>query len=195
MKKILLCMHIALSLLTACGFEQTFTSYDDIVRYKKYNEYSARGFYDVPLDLENVVKSTKEADLQDYEFYYSKYGEEFNDVAKTVDVFEEIKLNLVEPIAIDNNLVNIRISYGAYISEAKITLETDELYDVFYFPEPLIGVHFISADDDTKFNILYYSLDGELAGESEKWFLDDEANRDELAEFYFNEALRIIGKD
>ncbi len=47
-------------------------------------------------------------------------------------------------------------------------------------------------------NSLLYTVDGELISEYNEWFMYDEGcdetDHDELAEFYFNKALIMLGK-
>ena len=66
-----------------------------------------------------------------------------------------------------------------------------EIFDDFYYPEPLIGVHFTNETIKDGLNSVYFNTSGELVGEGGEWFLT--AERDEYEEYYYEEMMRIIG--
>ncbi len=177
-----------------CAGPDTNIYYDEIVPYKRYRDNGARDERDVPLNWKVVKENLSKKEILDYTSYYElEYGQEYKDINSAIDMFNQIDFIANDTIMIENHEVQIELSYGAKIYSAKITEKTKEYYDVFYYPEPLIGVHFISVEDSTKSNTLYYCMDGEIAGESGEWFLD--ADRDELAQFYFNEMISMIGEN
>ena len=192
MKIIKIYKLLILIILTGCSNSSNYTTYDAITFYEDH-DYSTRRFEDISLNIHEVVSNIQNTNLHDYELYYLKYGKEYNDLSKTLSTFEEIKLDYLKSITIDNQLVNISISYGGYIAEAKITPETNEFYDVFYYQEPLIGIHFTSINKEI--NSLYFNMDEKIVGESNRCFLESIHKRNEVADHFFNEALSIFKKE
>lgn len=181
--------------LSGCAKSNVELHYNEITPYKEYENNIARSETDVPLNWETILSQLSLENKEEYSSYYElKYGEKYEDINNVVEVFNEIKLVVNDYVVISNCNIEIQLSYGAEIYSAKITDDTKEYYDVFYYPEALIGIHFINSKDDNELNVLYFSIDEEIVGESGEWFLDDISVRDEFAQFYFSEMTMILGK-
>ena len=124
-------------------------------------------------------------------FYVYINGHGYDDIAINAETFGYFRLYLREPIIIDEIPLELKISYGPEIHTAKITASTYEIFDDFYYPEPLIGVHFTNETIKDGLNSVYFNTSGELVGEGGEWFLT--AERDEYEEYYYEEMMRIIG--
>lgn len=192
--KIFLSVLIMLG-LSGCAKSNVDLHYDEIIPYIEYENNAARSESDVPMDWETILPQLPPENMLEYSCYFElKYGEEYKDINEVVDVFNEIKLVANDYVIIENCNIEIQLSYAPEIYSAKITEATKEYYDVFYYPEPLIGIQFINSEKDHEFNTIYFSVNGEIVGESREWFLDDISVRDKFAQFYFNEMLEILSK-
>ncbi len=139
-------------------------------------------------DAENIFKAVKSSDLSNY---YSPYDNmSILDMAKNGEFAAETRIFLNE-IPID-----VYLSYN--IEERDGRYEGSDPIYVNYFPEPIIAITFDLPNVRNVYNKVLYTIDGELVGEYKEWFMYgegcEETVRDSLAEYYFRETLKIIGK-
>ena len=100
----------------------------------------------------------------------------------------------------DNTMFNsAEISYGAQKCNS---IESQHHLGERYFTEPMIQIYLYNPNAKRRENDIepdyilgyraVYSLDGELALEEGKWFLDED--KDEFCRHYFEIMLKVIGK-
>ncbi len=171
----------------------------DLKLYGKYAENISENFVEGIEEEEKLRQKfksenssiKKSVEMADLTGYYTPSGHPYKYKPYIMD--ENSFFDVETFTNIDNVPIVVRLSYKVEVREEVLDHEDDTIYSN-YFPEPLVSVSFMIANTNTPSveNRLLYTTEGELVGESGKWFLF--VDRDEYANYYLKEALRIIGK-
>ncbi|MEE0963343.1 MAG: hypothetical protein U0L73_03870 [Ruminococcus bromii] len=182
-------------ILVGCGENEDFVVYG---RFK--DNYTTNGF-DVFCDWDTINPLLDKCNFEEYGLYTDFIDEDdsFRDDEKIIN---EIIMYNFSPNDEGTNYTipgSAELSYGATKCNS---IESQHHLGERYFTEPMIQVQLYNPNAKRRENEIepdyilgyraVYSLDGELALEEGKWFLDED--KDEFCRHYFECMLKIIGK-
>lgn len=193
-KNAIFSLLVALCILFICGCGG---SHKDFVLYGRFQDNVTTDKFEVSCDWGAINPLLEEHKYEQYGLYsgafftFREFEEDINSIALFNYPPNDENTNNSSPGAVD-------VSYGAIISNS---VESKNHEGERYFAEPMIQIHLYnpkakggeSVPDYLPGYRAVYSLDGELALEEGKWFLDED--KDEFCRSYFEIMLKVIGKD
>lgn len=193
-KKLSAFLLAVLFILTFAGCAEN----EEFVVYGRFKDNYTTNEFEVFCDWETINPLLDKCNFEEYGLYT-----DFNDKDDSFKTDEEI-MNVIwlrNYSQTDKNINNTTpgsatISYGAQNCNS---VEIQNHVGDSFFTEPMIQIRLYNpkAKKDIEPDYLpgyraVYSLDGELALEEGKWFLDED--KDEFCRHYFECMLKIIGK-
>ncbi len=162
--------------------------YDGITLYGTYKQFyqddkHVDDIFDVDCKWDSINEVLELTDLSEYT------DMSLDDFKKQQEDNNEIIFEHFGSFTNDFTKVDVSVSYGATMQSANI-LEEGTLYDITYFPVPIIVIHFTSELGE---NSVGYDIAGGVVMETGEWFL--EADRNNYTRYFFYEAEEILGID
>jgi len=165
----------------------------EITVYGRFKDNYTTDKFDVSCDWESVNILLDAGSFKEYSLYPTPVYS-FDETEKYRNAIGLIGDRGINEVAAES----LEVSYGAQIcSSVQSTHGVGERF----FTEPMIQIYIYNAQADKEeaepdylpgYRAVY-SLDGELALEEGKWFLDE--NKDEFCQNYFEIMRKVIGKD
>ena len=170
---------------------------EDFVVYERFKDNYTTDRFDVLCDWETINPLLDKCNFEEYGLYtnFLDNDDSFLNHEKKYNSIKVYSFPSVDGILNHDKPGSADISYGAIWYNS---LYDRKHYGEQCFKEPMIEIYlYHKAKKDIEPDYLpgyraVYSLDGELALEEGKWFLDED--KDEFCRHYFECMLKIIGK-
>lgn len=173
---------------------------EDFVVYERFKDNYTTDRFDVFCDWETINPLLDNCDFEKYGLYTAFFdnNDSFFDFEKRMNAIWLTNYSVTDKNN-NNPSDSVEITYGAIRCN---TVENKNHAGEKCFTEPMIQVYLYNPNAKRRENEIepdyilgyraVYSLDGELALEEGKWFLDED--KDEFCRHYFECMLKIIGK-
>ena len=174
---------------------------EDFVVYGRFKDSYTTDRFEVSCNWDKINPLLDKCDFEQYGLYTAFYdnNDSFPNFEKRMNAIWLNNYSLNDKNTNNTTPGSAHVSYGARCCNS---VESQHHLGERYFTEPMIQVQLYNPNAKRRENEIepdyilgyraVYSLDGELALEEGKWFLDED--KDEFCRHYFEIMLKVIGK-